>query len=156
MARLILLTATIAAPLLFPVILHADGRHCGLVESIFAFDGEIGPAPAPAPDPTPSPYKCKYCKDTKVIIHGDGHTTPCPHCQPTTVDEKPKIILSSDYKMIKIDGTWHKRKPAMSGTGQWVGVNIWSQCMGGYCRPVEIKDEKQLGFDPKDYEDVRN
>lgn len=150
MARLIILLA-ILAPLLFPVLLYADGRYCGLVETIFAFDGEVGPTPTPKPNPIPSPYKCAVCKDTKVIVHGDGHTTPCPHCSPSTVEEKPKIILSSDYKKIKIDGVWHDRKPAMSGVGQWIGINLWSKCMGGYCEKIEIKDEKQLGFDPEDY-----
>lgn len=32
----------------------------------------------PAPDD--SDYKCKHCKDTGWITHGDGHKTRCPHC----------------------------------------------------------------------------
>ena len=132
---------------------YADGKYCGLVETIFIMDSMVGPSPnpGPRPDPTPSPYKCKHCKDTRVIVHGDGHTTPCPHCTSTAVVEQPKIILSSDYQMIKIDGQWHKRKPAMSGVGQWIGINLWRRCMGSYCERIEIKDEKQLGFNPEDY-----
>lgn len=156
MARLILLI-TVIIPLLFPVLLYADGRYCGLVETIFALDGDSRPTPGPQPNPGPSPYKCKYCQDTKVIVHGDGHSSPCPHCTSSAVEEKPKIILSSDYKKIKIDGVWHDRKPAMSGTGSWVGIDVWSKCNGAAgCVPYKITDEKQLGFDPKDYQDVRN
>lgn len=133
----------------------ADGKYCGLVEWVFS-DPSTVPQPQPQPTPDPSPYKCRYCKDTKVIVHGDGHTSPCPHCTPGTEVEKPRIVLSADYKYIKINDVWYQRKRAMDGVGQWVGIDVWSRCMGSYCERIKITDEKQLGFNPEDYIDVRN
>lgn len=131
----------------------ADGRYCGVVEIIFSDGANAVVVPKPQPNPTPSPYKCDVCKDTKIIVHRDGHKTPCPYCSP---QEKPPTILSADYKYIKIDDKWYKRKPAMSGVGQWIGIDVWSRCMGTHCEQIKITDEKQLGFIPEDYLDVRN
>lgn len=33
---------------------------------------------APQPGPAPKPDCCEDCKGTGVIVHGDGHRTPCP------------------------------------------------------------------------------
>ena len=37
---------------------------------------------APAPVPVPKPGCCEDCGGKGVIVHGDGHRTPCP-CQPS-------------------------------------------------------------------------
>lgn len=50
---------------------------------------KVSPEPNPEPKPKPVPTICELCKGTKVIIHGDGHRTPCPNC---TGDEKPKNL----------------------------------------------------------------
>jgi hypothetical protein len=43
---------------------------------------EVFTKPSPTPDdllkPHPDPSKC-ICKGTGVIVHGDGHRTPCEY-----------------------------------------------------------------------------
>lgn len=48
------------------------------------------PKPAPKPDiigPHPDPAKC-ICKGTGVIVHGDGHKTPCEYHSGQPVQQK--------------------------------------------------------------------
>lgn len=38
----------------------------------------FAPETAPAPAPEPKPGCCSDCGGRGVIVHGDGHRTPCP------------------------------------------------------------------------------
>ncbi len=42
---------------------------------------ESNPNPSPTPGPKPPRKDCKYCDGTGFITHGDGHRSPCPHCE---------------------------------------------------------------------------
>ena len=48
---------------------------------------KVIPTPAPVVDVDPDPAKC-ICKGTGIIVHGDGHKTPCPHHSKATSNKR--------------------------------------------------------------------
>ena len=101
----------------------------------------------PTPIPPDNKYKCKFCKDTGIITHGDGHTTPCPHCNAgdspqgwilsdakaliakgNKLADRGKLILDQAERDGKITVDVHLPKPTTQA-GTW-------QCDGNVCRLV--------------------
>lgn len=70
------------ASLLFPAASAVDlesPRCAACVAVAYAVAATPEAAPAPGPSPAPKPGGCcDACKGTGVIVHGDGHRTPCP------------------------------------------------------------------------------
>lgn len=58
----------------------------------------VNPKPDVVVGPDEDPAKCA-CKGTGVIIHGDGHKTPCPFHSKTT--SKMKSVLESKSLIIQ-------------------------------------------------------
>lgn len=132
-----------------------SNRYYGMPEICFEFyntDVRPGPAPAPVPKPEPSPYKCPKCKDTKWIIHGDGHKSPCPDCNTGKQLASTNVSLSQDFQYVIINNIAYKRKAPMAGNGIWVGVDKWKVCYGQRgCRIYTITDQTKLGLNLGDY-----
>lgn len=130
-------------------------RYYGIVEICFCFDSNtISPAPpkpGPAPAPAPSPYKCEKCKDTKWIIHGDGHKSPCPNCNTGEVLAENNLVVSPDFNYVIINNKRYKRKAPMANNGIWIAIDKWKVCYSGRCVIYTITDQNNLGLNMGDY-----
>lgn len=65
----------------------------------------VVPTPDEVVGPHEDPAKC-VCKGSGTIVHGDGHTTPCPfHSREPEPEAEPEIETIADPPLVKIKKT---------------------------------------------------
>lgn len=100
-----MLCGAVASPLPSFTLIPSSTPEGGQWTALIAVTAAVVP-PGEIAAPDANKYDCPRCKDTGVIVHGDGHTTPCPDCTegdlPTGILQLPGSVQKAADEAFKL------------------------------------------------------